>query len=243
MCYATSLTKSETEIQEKFNRNFAIPFVYQKHYHINGFNKNQYLHIIPQGRASIYPSDWGLIPNSSIEDIEAFSSKYRTLNARSETIFTSITYRESAMYQRCLIIADGFFEPHHYKEQPQPYYCQLEGHQLFAFAGLCTNLDDELYSASIITVSANDQFEKIHNKKKRMPLVLDDQFLGNWIEEGLSQNQIKELMNIGFTKTPFITYPVSNNIYKKNIESDIESILDPVTPIDPELGGFKDTLF
>lgn len=242
MCYATSLTKSKKEIQETFKRDFAIPLEYQKHYHLNGFGSGL-LQIIPEGRNSIYPSNWGLIPEFAFEDPEGFKNKYNTLNARSESIFSSMTYRKSAQESRCLIIADGFFEPHHYKSKSQPYYCKLEGHKLFAFAGLCTNIDEELYSASIITVPANELFEQIHNKKKRMPLVLDDHFLENWIEPGLNKTQVEELMRVGFTNTPFETYPVSNTIYQRGVETDVPDILEPVTPIDPALGGGNLTLF
>ena len=242
MCYATSLTKSKKEIEETFNRDFAVPLEYQKHYHLNGFGSGM-LHIIPMETDRIYPSSWGLIPEYAFEDPAGFKADYNTLNARRESIFSSRTYKKSAAESRCLIIADGFYEPHHYKSKSQPYYCKLEGHQLFAFAGLCTELDDELYSASIITLPANELFAQIHNKKKRMPLVLDNLFLDSWIESGLNQKQVEELMRVGFTNTPFETYPVSNAIYKRGVETDLPGILEPVQPLDPALGGGEPTLF
>ncbi|MFI8380562.1 SOS response-associated peptidase [Leeuwenhoekiella sp. NPDC079379] len=241
MCYATSLTKSETKIEEITKREFAIPLEYQKHYHINGFGKTN-LHIITQNLPnSIYPAEWGLIPRFAFENPAGF--KYNTLNARSESIFKSNTYKESAESMRCLILADGFFEPHHYNKKSQPYYCTLEGHKLFMFAGLYTPLDDELFTTTIITVPANELFEKIHNEKKRMPLVLDDQFTEDWIDPTLNQNQVNELMKTGFTNSTFKTFPVSNAIYKRGVDTDNPEILKPVTPIDPELDESRPTLF
>ena len=237
MCYATSLTKKERKIEESTKRQFAIPLEYQEQYHINGFTHTN-LHIITQDEPTlIYPADWGLIPRYAFDDPAGF--KYNTLNARSESIFKSNTYKESAKSMRCLILADGFFEPHHYNEKPQPYYCTLEGHKLFMFAGLYTPLDDEDFTTTIITVPANDLFEKIHNKKKRMPLVLDDQFTNDWIDPSLNQKQVEDLMKTGFTSSTFDTYPVTNAIYKRGVDTNNPETLKPVTPIDPDMGGVK----
>ena len=90
MCYATSLTKKEREIEELTKRQFAIPLKYQEQYHINGFTHTN-LHIITQDEPKlIYPGDWGLIPRYAFDDPAGF--KYNTLNARSESIFKSNTY-------------------------------------------------------------------------------------------------------------------------------------------------------
>ncbi|WP_028375625.1 SOS response-associated peptidase [Leeuwenhoekiella sp. MAR_2009_132] len=241
MCSVTILTKSGIEIQKVTKCEFAIPLEYQKYYSISDFGQTN-LHIITQDDPKlIYPANWGLIPRFAFDDQAGF--KYNTLNARSESIFKSNTYKESAESMRCLILADGFFEPHHYNKKSQPYYCTLEGHKLFMFAGLFTPIDDELFTTTIITVPANDLFEKIHNEKKRMPLVLDDQFTENWIDPTLNQNQVNELMKTGFTNSTFKTFPVSNAIYKRGVDTDNPEILKPVTPIDPELDENRPSLF
>ncbi len=85
-------------------------------------------------------------------------------------------------------------------------------------------------------------FEQIHNIKKRMPLVLDEQFLNNWIESDLNQKHVEELMRVGFANTPFETYPVSNAIYKWGVETDVPGILESVEPIDPGLVGGEEEL-
>ena len=76
-----------------------------------------------------------------------------------------------------------------------------------------------------------------------MPLVLDDQFIRDWIDSDLNQNQVKELMNTGFTTSTFKTFPVTNDIYKRGVDTDKSEILKPVTPIDPELDESRPTLF
>jgi putative SOS response-associated peptidase YedK len=243
MCYKASLFKEEKFIEEKTGRDFAIQLEYQPQYHINGFGKGN-LHIITQEEPDvIYPADWGLIPKFAFKDADSFKKKYNTLNARSESVFKSNTFKESAQNQRCLILVDGFFEPHHYKGKSQPYYCYLQGKPLFAFAGIYTALDDQLFSTALITVPANELFEKVHNKKKRMPLVLDNTFTESWIDHDNNQKHIEELMRVGFTSQEIKVYPVSNDLYQHNKETNTADILEPVPHIDPEMDKSRPSLF
>jgi putative SOS response-associated peptidase YedK len=238
-----SLFKDEEIIEEETGRDFAIQLEYQPQYHISGFGKGN-LHIITQEEPNtIYPSDWGLIPKFAFEDPDSFKKKYNTLNARSESVFKSNTYKDSALNQRCLILVDGFFEPHHYKNKSQPYYCYLKGKPLFAFAGIYTALDDQLFSTALITVPANELFEKVHNKKKRMPLVLDSTFTETWIDSSNNQKHIEELMRVGFTLQEIKVHPVSNDLYKHDKETNTASILEPVPHLDPEMDDSRTSLF
>ena len=45
---------------------------------------------------------------------------------RDDKVFESNSYRNSIREGRCLIFCDGFFEPHHYGKESQPYFCYLE---------------------------------------------------------------------------------------------------------------------
>ena len=49
---------------------------------------------------------WGLIPSWAKDPTIGF----RTINARSETVTTTPSFREPFKSQRCLIPADGFYE-------------------------------------------------------------------------------------------------------------------------------------
>ena len=247
MCNATSLTKLKEEIVKASKRKFVYPEVYEPYYHINGFG-DKLLHIIPQDDAKrIWPADWKLIPDFHKGAPADF--KYNTLNARSEDIFTSNTYKNSAVSGRCLILADGFFEPHTYvkpgtkTEKKQPYYITLPEQKLFYFAGLFNKLDEELYTVTILTLDANDTMAKIHNTKKRMPLILDEQFTENWIDPTLNEKQIKNLINVSFTNEDLNYHPVSNDIYKRGVDTNTPDILKAVPAIDPEMDESSPTLF
>lgn len=90
------------------------------------------------------------------------------------------SYKEPILKRRCLILADGFFEPHYPNDnfKAKPKYCYLEGRKLFTFAEVYYLYSPDYYSVSLITTEANPFFEEVHNKKKRMPLVLDASYEG-----------------------------------------------------------------
>ncbi len=73
---------------------------------------------IPTDRPrAILPMEWGLVAPLGKADILKFRSKYNTLNAKAETLLTSNMYKEPVRERRCLILADGFFEPHYEKNE------------------------------------------------------------------------------------------------------------------------------
>ena len=235
MCYSKSLTKGEEEIKEHFGRNFEVPLLYEPYYWISGF-QHPNVFIIPQDDSkNIWPAMWGLVPDYAMGDPVAFYKKVNTLNAKSEQVYNARSYKKSIVDKRCLIIADGFFEPHHYNENSYPHYCRLKNRSLFAFAGIYTKLDEELYSCSIITLPANNFFSEIHNKRERMPLVLDLGFEEEWIRPDLNKPQIKELMRVGFTKEEFEAYPVTRGLNKPKINNNVPQSIVKVDY--PELGA------
>lgn len=243
MCYSTSLRKPiekiEDKLEESFNASFEISEAYQPYYHLNGFTHGNLQIIKMDETKKIYPASWGLIPHWAFTDPESFRKKSNTLNARSETIFEKASFRDSANDKRCLILADGFYEPHHENGVSIPHFCyqpttnEPKG-DLFLFAGLYSDLGDDVYSATILTTEANPFFAEIHNKKKRMPLVLDPHFYEDWLDDGMSEQMINEIIATGFTSSKFKAYPISRDLYKRNIDTNKPYIIEEVE---------KDTLF
>lgn len=243
MCYSTSLRKPVLKIEEKlrepFNATFAVSGEYQPNYHLNGFSYGNLQIIKMDDTQKIVPASWGLVPSWAMKDPIAFRKKSNTLNARSETLFEKSSFKNSAHDKRCLILADGFFEPHHENGVSIPYFCfqptkdEPQG-DLFLFAGLYTELGDALYTTTIITTEANDFFAEVHNKKKRMPLVLDKNYYLDWLDDGLSEPMLNELMATGFSSKKFDAHPVTRDVYKRGIDTNKPYIIEKVE---------KDTLF
>lgn len=236
MCYETVLSKGKVKIEKRFNSRFMIDFEYEPYYHRSAFGyPNLYIIKMDEPNA-IYPSTWGFVPEFALENLDQFRKKYNTYNAKSETILTSGTYKKSAREKRCLIIADGFFEPHHQNKVSIPYFCYQptkeyeDGRDLFVFAGLYSTIEekDKCYSCTIITKEANPFFAEVHNQKKRMPLVLNEEFVNEWLTDGLTDTQIQEIMLLGFTQKEFKAHPVSRDLYKRNLDTNNPDILKEV---------------
>ena len=164
-------------------------------------------------------------------------------------MFESDLYSQFIEGQRCIIYADGFFEPHAAAGVAKkiPYFFKEKNHELFAFAGIYAKVkqDQETgYAASIITTEANDFFKAIHNKPNakgsyRMPLILDPTHYEAWLQTNTTE-EVKDLLN-GFTQQELVSYPVSTNVFSTQKDSNVPNILDNV-PFAQQL-NFGDGLF
>lgn len=170
MCYHISNTKPKAkELEDRFEATFEFPEIYEPYYHFNGWEtKNLYI-IRQDDPETIDVASWGLLPSYyDLSERSSFLKRTNTLNATKERLFESQLFSQFIEWQRCLIIADGLYEPHKNPEVKGsiPYYFKKQNHGLFAFAGVYSVIDDghtPLYSASIITTEANPMFKEIHN--------------------------------------------------------------------------------
>ena len=233
MCFDISSTK----IKQLFEKNRAATFVkefnYEPYYHATGFLYPK-ISIIKSGETKkIHPSIWGLVPDWGHDDLIGFRKKYNTLNAKSETLLTSNMYKDHALENRCIILVDGFFEPHRSFDTTIPYYCYIpsekfkDGRDVLALAGIYNSINDNI-SCSIITTEANEYFSEIHNIKKRMPLVLDESIVEDWLDPNLSKNHIFSLMKEGFTKKEFNSHSISKSLYSRGKNHNTPSIINKV---------------
>lgn len=96
------------------------------------------------------------------------------INARSETLREKPSFR---MAERCLIIADGWYEWLREGESKQPYYFHM-CNKVFNFAGIYTEYQG-VKGCAIITKEANEKLSKIHH---RMPVMLKSNEGRDWLK-------------------------------------------------------------
>lgn len=236
MCFHTSQTKKVVELENRFKvalhddnarDAYDIPS-----FHLNGFVHPGML-IIPQEEPSaLIQGRWGIVPqNKKIEEVDAYykqAVKYGGgLNARVEKLFDHFIYKHAVHERRCLIPVTGFFEPHEAKSKKYPFYISRKDNEAFALAGIYT-LIDGLPTFSILTKEASPLFEKIHNKKKRQPILIPTSIEQDWLADNLSDTDIKELTNSKYPEQELNPYSVSKDLFSPKINSDIESILDKI---------------
>jgi putative SOS response-associated peptidase YedK len=135
---------------------------------------------------------WGLIPFFA----KGEPPKYSTINARIETAETAASYRGPwKRGQRCLQIANGFFEWHlDDAGRKVPYYIHLADQEIFAFAGLWdrsvkpdgTPIDSVVH----ITMPGNELMRHVHNAGSnpyRMPAILKREDRDAWLDGTIDQ--------------------------------------------------------
>jgi len=140
---------------------------------------------------------WGMLP-TELDDINDFQNKYNTLNAKAEDAQNSRLYSEPFVSRRCLVLCSGFFEWQKVGKEKIPYYISLKEDEMFVFAGLWNTTREpngsEIKTFAILTVEANELMARIHNTKKRMPLILKPETARQWISDELTPKQAKEIM-------------------------------------------------
>ncbi len=149
---------------------------------------------------------WGLIPFWAKDEKIA----YKMINARAETIFEKPSFRMPIKKQRCLIIADGFYEWQRTEDGKQPYRICLKDESLFAFAGIWDAWkrgEEEVLSCSIITIAANALVAKVHD---RMPVILPPDQEALWLSDA-SPDEIKSLLK-PYPASRMKAYPISTAV-------------------------------
>ncbi len=122
---------------------------------------------------------WGFIPEFAKDEKTA----YKMINARSETIDEKSFFKKPFMHQRCIILADGFFEWERTGSQKTPLRFTVKNKKIFGFAGLYSRFKREdgetVFTCVIITTKANTLIADIHD---RMPVILDEDKAKIWLD-------------------------------------------------------------
>ena len=133
---------------------------------------------------------WGLVPSWAKDPAVG----NRMFNARAETVASKPSFRSAFTARRLVVVADGFYE---WKPGPgtkRPYYFTRADGRPLALAGLWeqwwggpgADTGDEgdrrvLRTCTVITTGAGPDMGDIHH---RMPVVMEDDTLDEWLDPG-----------------------------------------------------------
>lgn len=144
------------------------------------------------GKRKAYPMVWGFkIPGI----------KGPVVNARMETASQKASFRESFARRRCVIPASYYFEWEHYQEGGRTrtgdkYAIQPEGSLVTWLAGLYRIEEGHMgFKYPVFTVLTREpagDLLKIHN---RMPVILPEDVIDQWVWPGTKEGVIKELLH------------------------------------------------
>lgn len=122
---------------------------------------------------------WGLLPHFKT----AGNAAPLLFNARAETLSEKPSFSKLVEKQRCLIVADGFYEFLPVGKTKRPVRYILKDGKLFAFTGLYAVGRDDQPSCTIVTTEANELVKKVH---PRMPVILEKPGEKQWLDPSIA---------------------------------------------------------
>jgi putative SOS response-associated peptidase YedK len=131
---------------------------------------------------------WGLVPSWAKE----IKFGNRCINARSETIATTATFRAAYAKRHCLVPLNAFFEWSGEKGHKTKWRIRMKDEPLFAVAGLwewwrdpSTQQGVETYT--IITTEANAVLAPVHD---RMPVIVGAADYTRWLDASADSSSL-----------------------------------------------------
>lgn len=185
MCGRYSLVISPDEIKERFK---VKKIDSQLRPNANASPSQQLPLITNYDSQRLILATWGMIP-AWINDEKTVK---RLINARAETLEIKSTFKSAIKNNRCLVIADGFYEWAKITNstKKQPYLITLKNNTPFAMAGIFHRKKDknnkEYLEFAIITTAANSLMRKIHT---RMPAILSQADEQRWLDNDITLQQ------------------------------------------------------
>jgi putative SOS response-associated peptidase YedK len=167
--------------------------------------------VIGNGGNRLVKFRWGLVPFWADDP----SIGYKMINARAETVAEKKSFVRAFKTQRCLVIADGFYEWRRLADGKRkiPMYVHLRTDRPFGFAGLYENWKSKdgkiLQTCTIITTRANELMAAIHN---RMPVIISPDDRRRWLDKDIQDPSVLKPLLEPYDSSAMETYQVSRKV-------------------------------
>jgi putative SOS response-associated peptidase YedK len=199
MCFTVNVNLIKEELENRYGATLIDPDKYRPSYYYHAFALPEIPALCSGYPGSLKLLRWGLIPSWTRNLEDANLIRYKTFNARSESIDTKPSFASSFKTRRCIIPLKGFFEWQHVGKAKLPWYIHQSDNEILSVAGLydewiVSNTDEIFTTFSIVTTDANNLMAEIHNSGKRMPAILDKQAELQWIDLSIALTEAKSLL-------------------------------------------------
>jgi putative SOS response-associated peptidase YedK len=129
---------------------------------------------------------WGFVPPWGRDIKEG----HRMINARAESVAEKPSYRDAFVHNRCLVLADGFYEWRNAGGKKEPVYVKLRTGSPFGMAGIYSPWTppggETVCTTAIITTDANDLLRPVHD---RMPAILLMDSATIWLDREIREKE------------------------------------------------------
>lgn len=232
MCFTIEVHLTRKAIEKRFAVDTAALNDFDFNYFYRAFANPLIPVIAGDSSQKARMMQWGLIPSWAKDSQKASEIRKGTYNARAETLHEKPSFREALLKGRCLVLAHGFFEWQHVKGAKIPWYIRLKNEAPFAFAGLFDswrNPDNNeiIQSFSIVTTGANPLMERIHNTKKRMPVILTPDNEKEWISGDISLHKARQLL-LPLDEAEMYAHVISPSISKPGADPADSSLIKAI---------------
>lgn len=228
MCFNAALTKKQRDLAEGLGLpEDAVPSL-KPVYNVSGFAHPELpLLLRDGGSVTVTLALWGLIPFWARDEAQIRTLRNQTLNARAETLRSRPSYRHLVDGNRCLVVVDGFFEPHRHNGTTYPFFCSLPDRALMTLAGLYSERDG-VKTFTVITVPATGLMAEVHNEKLRMPRIVRPEQRDSWLDPELAGDAVIRFLVDNPEEPALRAWPVSRAVYGRGAVSSDPSLLESV---------------
>lgn len=194
MCYTIQKNLTREQLEKRFGSKFKPNRPYSPGKRVSAFTLPEVPVICSRNNGSIDTLTWGLIPFWTKTPEASKTIRTKTFNARVESLKEKPSFRHTIKSQRCLVLTNGFYEWQHVGKEKIPHFIKLREDIAMPMAGLYDAWTDKetgevLNTFTIVTTAANPLMERIHNTKKRMPVILQGDAEKAWIDNELNEEQ------------------------------------------------------
>lgn len=179
---------------------------------------------VKNGKPVCEEMKWGLYENWWADKLNL---KRPLWNARSEKVFNSGLYKNSAKSRRCVVLATGWYEwkPVRGRKVGDPFTFGMKDKSIMMFAGIWTtrylekDVGEDGYA--IITTDPNKVAEKVHD---RMPVILNEKQAKTWLDPEYKDLAKLEGFLVPYKGRDLTTHPVGP--YVNNVRNIGKECLD-----------------
>jgi putative SOS response-associated peptidase YedK len=189
MCGRSTLHDAPTNVLERFSLPPVLPGFVPR-YNIAPSQQQWTVSRDRNGAAVARQMKWGLVPSWAKDP----SIGNRMINARAESLAEKPSWRDSLRTQRCIILADGYYEWRTAGKEKTPLYFHLADGRGFGLAGLWDRWyggESPLETCTVITTAAGSRTSPYHH---RMPVVLTEDAAVAWLETSARERDLLSLL-------------------------------------------------
>lgn len=217
MCGRYTLRLQADEIADQLSLPIDDGFDWQPSYNLAPTQMVPAVILNPSKALSLL--QWGLIPHWMKPKPDGSITGF--INARSESAAQKPSFRTAFKHNRCLILADGFYEWKKLSgKNKQPMYFTTEDKELLTFAGLWSTWNspdgDPRHTCTILTTQPNSLVQQAHD---RMPVILPPQHRDLWLTA--EDNELLQSLLLPYPAEEMVGYPVSKHVNNPRFDEPI----------------------